>query len=138
MPLRTDSKPRTFLVVREGILPVLRKVYPDDNTGLRILAKFAIEVKVDRRTGCWHWPLALTTKGYGRICWDGSHRYAHRWLYEQVTGEEVPRDLEMDHVYSRGCRYKDCVRPSHLEPVTKSENMQRAFQARKLRLAAIS
>jgi len=33
--------------------------------------------------------------------------------------------MEIDHVYERGCRYRDCLEPTHLEAVTHQENTAR-------------
>lgn len=46
---------------------------------------------------------------------------AHRFAYEAEIGYILPC-FELDHI----CKNKLCVRPSHLEPVTKRENMIRA------------
>jgi len=47
-------------------------------------------------------------------------RQAHRVLYEWTVGP-VPAGLELDHL----CRVRRCVRPSHLEPVSRRENLLR-------------
>lgn len=46
---------------------------------------------------------------------------AHRWIYEQDVGP-IPEGMELDHL----CRNSLCVNPDHLEPVTHTENQQRA------------
>lgn len=58
---------------------------------------------------CWEWT-GKAASGYG----------AHRRVYEWLRGP-VPEGLELDHL----CRNKLCVRPDHLEPVTRAENMRR-------------
>ena len=73
----------------------------------------AAAVRADRVYGCWHWGGELDADGYGRI---GPAR-AHRVLWQLATGADLG-DQELDHV----CRRRDCVRPSHLEAVTRSEN----------------
>jgi hypothetical protein len=45
---------------------------------------------------------------------------AHRWSYEALVGP-IPPGLEIDHL----CRVRNCVNPSHLEPVTKAVNILR-------------
>lgn len=50
--------------------------------------------------------------------------FAHVFVYETLVGP-VPDELELDHT----CRVRACVRPSHLEPVTHAENMERARPA---------
>lgn len=37
----------------------------------------------------------------------------------------IPDGYEVDHVKARGCRFKDCVRPAHLEAVTGHVNILR-------------
>ena len=51
---------------------------------------------------------------------------AHRFLWEIVTGKPIPgrmngEPVELDHL----CREPRCVKPSHLEPVAKSTNLER-------------
>ena len=51
---------------------------------------------------------------------------AHRFVYEVATGQAIPgrmnkEEVELDHK----CRRPLCVKPAHLEPVPKSENLDR-------------
>jgi hypothetical protein len=71
---------------------------------------------------CWEWQGSRTTGGYGVIKPEGSRTpvLAHRVAYELAVGP-VPDGLELDHL----CRNRRCVNPSHLEPVTRSENIRR-------------
>lgn len=69
---------------------------------------------------CWLWTASGNGRGYGKFHVDGTLRYAHRWVYEQLVGP-VPAGLELDHL----CRVPACVNPDHLEPVTHAENMRR-------------
>lgn len=52
----------------------------------------------------------------------GYNRYAHRYSYVKFRGA-IPEGCEIDHL----CRNKKCVNPKHLEAVTRSENMLRAY-----------
>lgn len=72
--------------------------------------------------GCWIWQGGITDGGYGTF-FDGHTRRAHRWAYQRFVGS-VPVGLELDHL----CRQKLCVNPSHLEPVTRMENMRRRYR----------
>lgn len=76
--------------------------------------------KVDRTDDCWIWT-ASTSGGYGQIRVDGKILKAHRVAYELFVGP-IPEDKELDHL----CRNRVCVRPDHLEPVTRSENLKRS------------
>lgn len=49
--------------------------------------------------------------------------YVHRAAYEVLVGP-VPEGLELDHL----CRVRHCYNPSHLEPVTRLENMRRTMK----------
>lgn len=69
---------------------------------------------------CWSWVGARTSNGYGNF-WDGQHYVgAHRYAYQLFVGL-IPDGLGLDHL----CRVRECVRPSHLEPVTQKENVRR-------------
>lgn len=86
---------------------------------------------VDSVTGCWLWKLKVGNSGYGDS-WDPttkSVRKAHLVVYEELVGP-IPEGLELDHVYTRGCRHKHCVNPAHLEPVTRTVNIQRSTIAK--------
>jgi hypothetical protein len=72
--------------------------------------------------GCWIWQRSRNSKGYG-VKWDPRHRrldLAHRLYYERAYGP-IAEGLQIDHL----CTVKACVRPSHLEAVSQSQNMQR-------------
>lgn len=84
--------------------------------------------KVALRAGrdcCWVWLAGLNRSGYGlfRVTISpGVHRtvLAHRYSY-QLLAYQIPEGLTLDHL----CGERRCVRPSHLEPVTNSENLRR-------------
>lgn len=70
---------------------------------------------------CWTWT-GFCDKGYGRFRWKGFKTCkAHRIVY-QLFVERVADDLELDHL----CLNRSCVNPSHLEPVTRLENIRRS------------
>ena len=76
--------------------------------------------KVDKSGDCWIWTGSVTSGGYGSLLWNGRARQAHQVVYELLVGP-IPDGLELDHL----CRVRHCVNPSHLEPVTRRENVRR-------------
>ncbi len=86
------------------------------------LLRFAKFVLVSN--GCWLWTGAQQGGGYGAF-WkpsDDEPRLvpAHRAAYQLMVGP-IPEGLTLDHL----CRTRLCVRPSHLEPVSRGENVLR-------------
>lgn len=86
--------------------------------------RFWLKVAGRETDGCWLWTGALLANGYGMFRASKSMA-AHRWAYEHVVGP-IPEGLQLDHL----CRVRNCVNPSHLEPVTQAENIRRGFKAR--------
>jgi len=77
-------------------------------------------LKVVKSAGCWRWTGARGPDGYGGF-WNGEQVIAsHRFSYELHVAP-IPAGLTIDHL----CRNPNCVNPSHLEAVTKGENMMR-------------
>lgn len=85
----------------------------------RILAKMGLA------DGCWPWLGHTLPDGYGKVWHEGHSLLAHRVVYALSHGPIAP-GLEIDHT----CNTRNCVRPSHLEAVTPSENCLRR-EARK-------
>lgn len=48
----------------------------------------------------------------------------HRVVYEEHYGT-IPDKHQVDHVRDRGCRYRHCIEPSHLEAIPQAENVRR-------------
>ena len=82
--------------------------------------------KVDTTGDCWVWTAGIAGGGYGYFWHEGRMQRAHRLLFKNVVGE-VPSGIDLDHL----CRNRRCVRPDHLERVTRSENLRRGAAARK-------
>ena len=73
------------------------------------------------KENCWKWESALN-KGYGVFSIKNKTKQAHRLSFELFSGR-IPKGLQLDHL----CRNPKCVNPSHLEPVTPKENMNRSM-----------
>ena len=79
---------------------------------------------VVQENGCWDW-VGCTNYGYGLMGYGASPHYkssyrAHRYYYELEYGP-IPEGLVIDHL----CCNRKCVRPDHLEAVTRRENTLR-------------
>ncbi len=77
---------------------------------------------------CWLWMGAPSRGGYAQSRLgspDGSKRMVHRAVYESLVGPFA--EPELDHL----CRVRNCVNPSHLEPVDHDTNMARGAHAMK-------
>ncbi|WP_316411277.1 HNH endonuclease signature motif containing protein [Mesoterricola sediminis] len=84
------------------------------------VVRFQAKVMVNPDTGCWEWQ-GSKVRGYGQFWDEGKLVLSHRFAYVNWVGP-VPEGKELDHL----CRNRACCNPSHLEPVTRKENMQRA------------
>jgi HNH endonuclease len=79
---------------------------------------------------CWRWLGSASKDGYGQFVLDGRRnrkriRIApYRFIWEWVNEELMAEGLEPDHT----CNQRWCVNPSHIEPVTHSENQRRSYQ----------
>ena len=92
----------------------------------RILEKCVLGVTSWRGTRCWVWNACACNKGYGEIKVNGVARRAHRVLWELVTGRKIRDGYTLDH----GCLNTRCIRPEHLEEVTRSQNTARGNKTR--------
>jgi hypothetical protein len=80
--------------------------------------------KVEKTDTCWVWTAGKNHYGYGSYAvrrGDGWFRaQAHRLAYEELVGP-IPAGLTVDHI----CRNRACVNPTHMELVTRGENVLR-------------
>lgn len=79
--------------------------------------------RINKTDTCWLWTGGLNQDGYGKMSLNSKTKVVHRWLYEQLVGP-IPGGLQIDHL----CRVRNCVNPSHLEPVTPQENIRRGMR----------
>jgi hypothetical protein len=77
--------------------------------------------------GCHEWSGPLWRNGYGKLSREEhGTRLAHRAFYIEALGP-IPDGLDLDHL----CRNRKCVRPDHLEPVSRAVNLSRGHESRK-------
>lgn len=80
-----------------------------------------IEQKVEKQeNGCLIWKGHVDTGGYPNIKFKGKSYLVHRAYYKELV-EDIKSHNTLDHL----CRNKLCVNISHLEPVSRSENVRR-------------
>ncbi len=79
--------------------------------------------KVKKGDGCWLWTGSTDSHGYGKLL-GTDHRLisSHRFSWQLVYGP-IAQGMVLDHL----CRVRNCVRPSHLEPVTQRQNVLRSI-----------
>lgn len=99
----------------------MTKWYMEPEVIARILASIDFHEE-----GHWLWKGEFNRNGYGRISTSKGGRrrrvMAHRAVYEICRGPIPPRRV-LDH----GCRIRNCVLPSHTEPVTNRTNTLRGL-----------
>jgi len=85
--------------------------------------------------GCWLWTASLNDSGYGQVNpgGRGNPLRAHRVLYEALVGP-IPKGMTIDHL----CRNRSCVRPDHMEIVTRAENVRRGVGGQMTHLRALA
>lgn len=81
--------------------------------------------KVDKAGECWVWTSTKDRMGYGKFWVRGLQKslLAHRVAFMWYVGP-IPKGFDIDHL----CRNPSCVRPDHLEPVTRAENLRRGLR----------
>ena len=87
---------------------------------------FIGKIEIKENDDCLYWKGRTTYNGYGLFNYDRAAVRAHRYIYEHCVGK-IPDGLDIDHL----CRNRSCVNPSHLEPVTRKENINRGWRARR-------
>lgn len=78
-----------------------------------------LDDKTDKSGDCWVWTGGTFKNGYGQFSFKGRKTTPHRASFILAYGSIAP-GLEVDHM----CRNRLCVRPAHLQAVTRSENAQ--------------
>lgn len=89
--------------------------------GIEIPVRILVRVTVDPETGCWRCGGWNSGNGYANIGILGRTIKVHRLMYHLVIGE-IPDGHVADHDKEKGCRYRDCIHPQHMTPVTVQHN----------------
>lgn len=72
--------------------------------------------------GCWIYTGQQLPNNYGYFVIKKKHIYAHRFSWMIYRGN-IPDGFVVDHL----CSVRECVNPSHLEPVSQKENVRRTI-----------
>lgn len=94
---------------------------------MTLAERLELHFEPEPNSGCWLWTGSITSSGYGKIAVGGGNRalvVAHRAMYESLVGP-VPDGADLDHL----CRIRRCINPRHLDPVTRSINICRAYRS---------
>lgn len=73
--------------------------------------------RVDKSGECWTWMGTMASSGYGKFCYLGKYRAAHRFSWEMVNGP-IPYAKLILHK----CDNPKCVNPDHLSLGTTADN----------------
>lgn len=76
--------------------------------------------------GCWYWTAAVNHHGYPKFELRGQTLAVHRYAYEKLVGL-IPEEYTLDHL---NCTSHRCIRPDHMQVVTRGENSVRANRSR--------
>lgn len=97
-----------------------RSKYGSSKNRVPVKTRLLSHVTRDESMGCLLWNKAISVHGYGVLNikeTDSSH--VHRTSYETFIGP-IPRGRVVDHI----CGVRNCIEPSHLRAVTKTQNAQ--------------
>lgn len=117
-----EARARTRGLCRMHYARLCRTGRPEGAPRLTLKQRLLQKTLVDEH-GCWIWTSTTGLNGYGQIHVGNRMNYAHRVSYEVHVGP-IPSGLQIDHL----CRVRNCINPMHLEPVTGTENVRRAFR----------
>lgn len=96
----------------------------------RILSKCIHRPSHIMGTPCYEWTASLCNKGYAQFAWRTAGKWcgkrAHIFMWEAVRGRPVRDGYTLDH----RCLNTACVRPEHLEEITREANTARGNRTR--------
>ena len=102
----------------------------------KLWARLLERITVDP-SGCWIFPGAVNSRGYGLVCSGrkGKNILTHR-LAVIVRDGSIPEGLTVDHQChdsrkcdTATCPHKRCVNPDHLAVMTAGQNVARIWES---------
>lgn len=94
------------------------------------LEQIAESIHVNPVTGCWEWTGSENRK-YAAIVVGGREWLGHRLMYVWFIGGHAP-NKELEHI----CANPPCIRPNHLQPVSRRINLAREVRRARHKEAA--
>jgi len=87
---------------------------------------------VKKTNRCWKWVGSVNDNGYGQFNNGETMVKSHQFVYELMVGP-IPKGKVLDHTChdpklcpgGPSCPHRRCVNPTHLDPVTRGENVRR-------------
>jgi hypothetical protein len=83
----------------------------------KTINRFIDKIFIDKK-GCWIWTDVPNSGGYGTFSAERKHFLSHRFSYEVFKGP-IPKGYQVHHQ----CYERRCVKPEHLEVMTRRENL---------------
>jgi hypothetical protein len=79
--------------------------------------------------GCWYWTGSTDTSGYAKVKMRGKTIIVHRYVWDWAHPDR-PLDGYDETIDHLDCPTRRCVRPDHMQLITRSENSTRANATR--------
>lgn len=114
---------------RHGQITNIRPTMRRERMAMPAPRRFATNIKAGGHDlQCWEWTGAKDRDGYGRFADQGKSNRAHRWTWKHLVDPNLDNNTHLDHI----CMNVSCVRPSHLQPVSRTEHHEVSRRQRKL------
>lgn len=78
--------------------------------------------------GCWEYKGFKNTLGYGEASLGGKRHMVHRYVYQALTNQPVPKGFDICH----SCHNRACVNPFHIRQDTHQNNLLDSSRAKRL------
>lgn len=92
-----------------------------------LLARLLTKARLTE-TGCLEYRGHLNDLGYAQVSLAGKMHMAHRFVYEALTGNPIPKGEEICH----SCHNRACINPYHIRSDTHQANLMDASRAKRL------